>query len=124
MHAASCNAFVRLHCNEQDLAAYTAAAAKRSMAMCRAQCLRPFVSLREFGAVACRRSVVRRPLLCSRATFSASAAAAASAAPAAPAPKYASLPAEQQRQVGVQAVADGPVTSCRTQLQRQRATKS
>ena len=62
------------------------------MAVCRAACLRPFVSLREFrGPTLCRQSA-RRLLPCR--------AVAAAAGPAASgAPKFAALPAEQQQQV-------------------------
>lgn len=82
------------------------------MALCRAACFRPFVSLREFGTVVRRPSVTRppcRPLVATAAAASpppppasgaASAAApAAAAAAAAPAPKYETLTAEQQAQV-------------------------
>lgn len=82
------------------------------MALCRAACLRPFVSLREFGTVVRRPPVTRppcRPLVATGAAArpppppasgAASAAApAAAAAAAAPAPKYETLTAEQQAQV-------------------------
>lgn len=80
------------------------------MAMCRAACLRPFVSLREFR-VAVRRPPTTRPTcrpLAAAATpplphpasgTTAVSATAAAGAVSAPTPKYDTLTAEQQAQV-------------------------
>ena len=70
------------------------------MAVCRAACLRPFVSLREFrGPTLCRQSA-RRLLPCRALTTAAAAATTAAAASGGSSvPKYAAMPAEQQRQV-------------------------
>ncbi len=82
------------------------------MALCRAACLRPFVSLREFGAAVRRPAATRppcRPLAAAAAAsppppqpagvVSAVPAAAAPGAASPPAPKYETLSAEQQAQV-------------------------
>ena len=81
------------------------------MALCRAACLRPFVSLRDFRVAVCRTSARRppcRPLAAAAAAPpplpgaagpAGAAARATSGATPAPAPKYATLTAEQQAQV-------------------------
>jgi hypothetical protein len=66
------------------------------MAVCRAACLRPFVSLREFRSPAICRQPARRLLPC-RAVAAAADAAAGPAASGAP--KFAALPVGQQQQV-------------------------